>query len=98
MTANVGDTVKFLCNTDITVAWNFKNGPLPNNALTGRMGKPHLQTWRLQWLILTDVQLENAGLYTCYGDPIDHISYEGDALLTVTGMHIISVAQFSKKN
>ena len=69
MIANVGDTIKFLCNSDITVEWNFKNGPLPNNALTGRMGKPHLQTWRLQWLILTEVRLENAGLF---GDPIDH--------------------------
>ena len=87
MTANVGDTVKFLCDINVAVEWNFKNGPLPTNARTGRVSKrPKLRSWRLQWLILTDVKLENAGLYTCYGNSQDHIIYEGDALLIVTGM------------
>ena len=87
MAANVGDTVKFLCNINITVVWNFKNGPLPNNARTGRIGRgPKRLNWRLQWLILTDVKLENAGHYTCYGDTKNHIIYQDDALLIVTGM------------
>ena len=87
MTANVGDTVKFLCDINITVAWDFKHGPLPNNARTGRIGKrPTKLRWKLQWLILSDVKLENAGLYTCYGDSKDHIMYHADAVLTVTGM------------
>ena len=87
MAASVGDTVKFLCNITITVVWKFKNGPLPNNARTGRIGTGRKQqNWRLQWLILTDVKLENAGLYTCYAFPKKHIIYEDNALLMVTGM------------
>lgn len=77
--ATVGDTVKFICpSEEPRVLWTFKGKSLTGTFYTGRFTAKDLH-----WLILTSVELINAGTYTCSGAETESILFEDNATLIV---------------
>ena len=63
ITIKVGGTAKFLCYSEVRVTWKFQGGRLPLNTATGRM-----RVRFLDWLIISEAQLPNSGVYSCYSE------------------------------
>ena len=58
-----GKKARFRCftNEDLKVTWTFNKTELPNNTLTGKiLGKIYVN-----WLLINNVQIKNAGTYSC---------------------------------
>ena len=56
-----GATVTFHCKVMKNVTWTFNGGPLPENIETGKFGE------KKYYIRFENVQVENAGTYTCSG-------------------------------
>ena len=67
-TAEVGQTVTFICKSDFTPMWYYNGGDLPSNAATSAVFGHSSYILRLH-----NIQFQHEGIYTCYGH--DEASY-----------------------
>ena len=81
--ASVGETVKFVCDSESEVTWFFENGPLQANVET----EPPLY----RKLIIRDVAVINAGSYTCFGRDAesDFLKFEAEGSLQLVSKFIV---------
>ena len=75
-TAIVGDRVKFTCISETVAKWSFENNLLFNAEISTYPGVDNTH------VILDNVQLENAGTYSCVGK-YDFNHFEESAVLDV---------------
>ena len=81
--ASVGDTTYFKCLSVRYANWTFENGPLPQNVEKEKFTGYHTLT-------IKDVNMSNAGTYTCVGVTsflwkYSYYTFESDGLLTIVG-------------
>ena len=62
LSARVGETVKFICDVKVKVAWKFNGGLLPKNVKTKISHR-----LKHNVLIIINIKSFNAGTYSCYG-------------------------------
>ena len=56
-----GAEATFSCKVITNLIWSFNDGPLPENTKTGKFGD------KKYYIRIENVQMENAGTYTCSG-------------------------------
>ena len=79
--ADLGETVKFTCRSMSKAVWEFEGSALPDKSITGRMKIP-----KIEWLIIPTVDLNNAGVYTCYSEETENLVFMDYGVLIVNGM------------
>ena len=78
-TATIGQNVKFACYTIFHSIWTFNEGPLPQNVVTYRDNET-----LINYLLISDAQLYNTGIYICTYEK-DNVIYKGEGVLQVVG-------------
>lgn len=78
----IGFKSEFVCVSNNPVQWLFENKALPDNAVTSRI--PRTDKYVLE---IYDVQLSNAGTYSCYSEVNNEIIFS-EGVLHVIGKNI----------
>ena len=66
-TSHLGATVNYMCISDVPPKWFYEGGALPANVDIYR-----LKQYRQYWLRINDVDMFNAGEYTCHGEDMNN--------------------------
>ena len=83
MTSSVGETVTITCISETDTNWKFEAGSLPPNAKTWRFSQEKASS-----LVIVNVQLDNAGIYTCDGEEKteeDILLFQEETILSIIG-------------
>ena len=78
----IGRIAYFACKSDENVSWKFNRNKLPSNARSGIHGGLYV-------LNITNLQSDNAGMYTCFGTNNGN-DFKADGFLNVISKYIVS--------
>ena len=92
--AIVGENVTYVCFNNIPVSWGFNSGKLPENAIRENLLFGSVNNT----LILTEVQMDNTGIYTCKGKDRDSNEFVESGYLKVDGKFAISTLPYGMFN
>ena len=81
-TAEVGETVQFTCQSEVSVAWRFDGGPVLQNTFIRRL-QAGTETHYI--LSIQEVTLRNSGTYSCHNEDEHSFNFEKSGVLTVRG-------------
>lgn len=80
--AIVGESVSFHCDSDISVLWHFNGGSLPPNA---HLRIPEKDENSHEVLDIFNVNMKNAGIYSCHAVGAGMETVQSEGVLMVQG-------------